>query len=313
LKYDVIVAENISKRYKSVTALKDVSFRVSKSEIHGFLGPNGAGKTTTMKILSTLLAPDSGKAYVHGYDVVKEAKEVRKHIALLMQQKSLDETLTVEENLFLFGKIHGINKDELKERIRDVLEELELSDLRKRIIMSLSMGQQRLVQLARTLILDRDTIFLDEPTENLDPRMRRTVWDIIMRKNKEGKTFFISTHYIDEAEYLCNKVTIINHGVTVATGTLAEFRDKLGEYVLELRTFKGYEENKSVLDKLLKEHSLKGYVTSTSVIIVSTSRDILENIVKENEHSDFLIRPLSLEDVFLIYTGKGFLEAWKYE
>lgn len=312
---DAIVAERISKRFGKIDALKDVSFKVNEKEIHGYLGPNGAGKTTTIKILSTLLVPDSGKAYVNGFDVVKESNKVKQHIAVLMQWISLDETLSVEENLYIYGKIHGISSIELRRRVSEVVEEFGLTDLKRRIVATLSMGQQRLVQLSRIFLLERDIVILDEPTSNLDPTVRRIVWDIIRKWNKRGKTFLISTHYIHEAEFLCNRVSIINKGVVIASGTIDEFREKIGKFVLELRTFKEARENKRILNDLLKKYNLTGgYVTSMSVVIVSSKEDTLRNIVIEDkEIGDFEIRPLSLEDVFLVCTGEGFWEAWKYD
>ena len=230
---EVITTESLTKHYKNVCAVEDLNLRVNSGEIFGFLGPNGAGKTTTIRVLTTLAKPSSGSVYVAGFDVAKEPEKVKKIIGVVQQHLTLDLDLNVRENLELHGRLHHIPSDKRSERIRELLEYVGLTDQSRRMIQELSGGMKKAAMIARSLMHKPSLLFLDEPTVGLDVQMRRRMWDLIRRLNRDGTTIFLTTHYIEEAEALCSRVGIVHQGRLIALGTPAELRQKVGLVTVE--------------------------------------------------------------------------------
>jgi ABC-2 type transport system ATP-binding protein len=225
---------NLVKRYGEITAIRDVSFEVKAGEIFAFLGPNGAGKTTTIKILTTLLKPTSGIVEVDGFNPTVHQSEVRKRFGIVFQDPSLDDQLTAFENMDLHGALYGVPKKVRKERIEQLLSLFHLWDRRTHLVKNFSGGMRRRLEIARCMLHTPKIIFLDEPTLGLDPQTRNQLWTHIKRLNEEeGVTVFLTTHYMDEAERMANRIAIIDHGAIVAQGTLTELTEKTGTDSLE--------------------------------------------------------------------------------
>jgi ABC-2 type transport system ATP-binding protein len=221
-----IVIENLGKKYQDVTALDDLNLQVGKGELFGLLGPNGAGKTTTINILCGLVKPTAGTATVCGYDVVKESLKVKDLIGVCIQETAIYPYLTGAENVDLFGNLHAMNKAELKERRNMLLTKMGLAEDAKRRAGKYSGGMKRRLSLVLALISDPQIAFLDEPTVAMDPQSRHAVWDFLKELKKEEKTIVLTTHYMEEAEELCDRVGIIDHGKLIALGTPKELISK---------------------------------------------------------------------------------------
>lgn len=221
-----IVIENLGKKYQDVTALDDLNLQVGKGELFGLLGPNGAGKTTTINILCGLVKPTAGTATVCGYDVVKESLKVKDLIGVCIQETAIYPYLTGAENVDLFGNLHAMNKAELKERRNMLLTKMGLAEDAKRRAGKYSGGMKRRLSLILALISDPQIAFLDEPTVAMDPQSRHAVWDFLKELKKEEKTIVLTTHYMEEAEELCDRVGIIDHGKLIALGTPKELISK---------------------------------------------------------------------------------------
>jgi ABC-2 type transport system ATP-binding protein len=229
----IIVTEKLTKNYGSIGAVQDLNLNIHAGETFGFLGPNGAGKTTTIRMLNTLTKPTSGCAFVNGFDVVTESAKVKNEFGVVQQQMSLDRDLDVKENLELHARLHHIDSDERKRRIADLLDYVGLTDQADRMVMTLSGGMQKRVMIIRALIHRPKILFLDEPTVGLDAQTRRRLWELIRRLNRDGTTIFLTTHYIEEAEALCERVGIIHQGRLIALGKPIELRQKLGLFAVE--------------------------------------------------------------------------------
>ncbi|MEM0315618.1 MAG: ATP-binding cassette domain-containing protein, partial [Archaeoglobaceae archaeon] len=226
-----VVVEKLVKDFGNFRAVDEISFEVEEGEIFGLLGPNGAGKTTVVMILATLLKPSSGKAFVAGHDVVKEASMVRKKIGIVFQETTLDLELTVRENLDFHGRLYGLKRDERNRRIKEVLELVELTEKANVAVKKLSGGMKRRLEIARGLLHFPRVLFLDEPTLGLDAISRRKIWEYILRV-KGDTTIFLTTHYIEEAEKLCNRVAIMNRGKIVAIDEPEKLIDSAGSVVV---------------------------------------------------------------------------------
>ncbi len=233
---DAIVVEDLVKKFKDVTAVDHVSFSVRSGEIYGLLGPNGAGKTTTIHILTTLLRPTSGKALVAGFDVVRQPHEVRKRIGIVFQDPSLDNLLTAYDNMYIHGRLYGLSGDELKRKIYELLDFVELKQYANKLVKYFSGGMRRRLEIARALLHEPEILFLDEPTIGLDPQTRVKIWDYIMAiKREHGTTILLTTHYMDEADQLCDRVAIMDHGKIRAEGPPEELKSALGGEIIYLK------------------------------------------------------------------------------
>ena len=217
-----IVIEHLGKKYQDVTALDDLTLQVGKGELFGLLGPNGAGKTTTINILCGLVKPTTGTATVCGYDVLKESAKVKDLIGVCIQETAIYPYLTGAENVELFGNLHAMDKAELNARRNMLLTKMGLTEDAKRRAGKYSGGMKRRLSLILALINDPQIAFLDEPTVAMDPQSRHAVWDFLKELKREEKTIILTTHYMEEAEELCDRVGIIDHGKLIALGTPKE-------------------------------------------------------------------------------------------
>ncbi len=230
---NIIEVKNLTKKFKDITAVKNVSFEVRKGEIFTFLGPNGAGKTTTIRMLTTLLQPTGGKLSVAGHDPVSEKDSVRHSFGIVFQDPSLDDELTAEENMEFHGVLYSIPKKLRRERTEELLKFVELWDRKGDLVKTFSGGMKRRLEIARSLLHHPEVLFLDEPTIGLDPQTRNHIWSYIQDLNKrEGITVFFTTHYIEEAEKVTTRVAIIDHGEISAVGTPEELKTKTGTNTL---------------------------------------------------------------------------------
>lgn len=221
--------QSVQKVFGSVSVVQNLSFEIPTGEMFGLLGPNGAGKSTTIRMITTLTQPTQGHIQVAGYDVVREKFQVQQRMGVVLQQISVDGDLTVWENMEFHGRLHHIPQPERRQRITRWLEYVELADRRNDLAKTLSGGMKRRLQIARALLHEPEILFLDEPTVGLDPQTRRRLWEIIRDLNKQGMTMLLTTHYMDEVEYLCDRIGILDHGQLIELGTLAELRQKHGE------------------------------------------------------------------------------------
>ncbi|MRH90819.1 ATP-binding cassette domain-containing protein [Nocardia sp. SYP-A9097] len=229
-----IETQSLGKTFGSLTAVDKVDLRVTAGTVFGLLGPNGAGKTTTVRMLATLLRPDSGSATVFGHDVVRQATAVRSMIGLTGQYAAVDENLTAVENLRLFGQLLGLNRRAAARRAEELLEQFELTAAARRRVGTFSGGMRRRLDLAATLITLPPLIFLDEPTTGLDPHTRERMWSIVRDLVGRGATILLTTQYLEEADALADRIAVIDHGTVVAEGTAGELKSSLGEEMLRI-------------------------------------------------------------------------------
>lgn len=221
----------LTKTYGHVRAVDNLTFSVHEGEIFGLLGPNGAGKTTTIKMLTTLCKPTGGRCFINGFDVVTHPYEIKKYIGVVPQENNLDRELTAYENLYIYSMLHSVREREKK--IHDALTMVGIWERKDTVVSKFSGGMQRRLLIARALLSDPSVLFLDEPSIGLDPQIRRQLWDIIRKSKIEGRTIILTTHYIEEAEALCDRVGILSKGRLIALGTPAQLRNSVGEYIIE--------------------------------------------------------------------------------
>ncbi len=230
----IIEARGLVKKFDDITAVDHISFHVNKGEIFAFLGPNGAGKTTTIKMFTTLLQPTDGTIRINGFDPTTQPHDVRRSFGIIFQDPSTDDDLTAYENLEFHGVLYDIPKDTRRERINELLKIVELESRRNDLVKEFSGGMKRRLEIARGLLHHPTIIFLDEPTLGLDPQTRNHLWDYIKSMNqKEGVTVFFSTHYMEEADRMADRIAIIDHGTIVADGTPKELKDQTSSHSLE--------------------------------------------------------------------------------
>ena len=307
---EVIKAEGLTKIFnKSLVAVDHVDFSVRHGEIFGFLGPNGAGKTTTINMLITVLKPTEGTASVLGYDIVKQANDVRKVIGVVPQEYTADEDLTGYENIILCADLYGIPRKVSKKRALELLDLVELTPFKDKRVETYSGGMRRRLELASGLINRPKVFFLDEPTLGLDVQTRAATWDYIRRLKKEyGMTLFMTTHYLEEADALCDRIAIIDHGKIVVTGTPSELKDSLGGDIITI----SIKENVDVGDLIRDVENVKEVKKEDGAYRVKaeygevTAPFIIEALRKKG----YTVTKLSmseptLNDVYLEYTGRA--------
>jgi ABC-2 type transport system ATP-binding protein len=304
----IIKVERLTKFFGEFAAVREVSFEVEKGEIFGILGPNGAGKTTLIKMLSTLLKPSAGKAFVAGYDVVREPQKVRKSIGIVFQEATLDVELTARENLDFHGRIYGMDGRRREERIAEVLELVGLSEKADVLVKKFSGGMQRRLEIARGFMHFPKVLFLDEPTLGLDVQTRRNIWDYIEKlRRDEDVTIILTTHYIEEAERLCDRVAIIDFGRIIALDTVDNLRGRIGEDTIEISVNGEFE-------SALKQNNLKVMRTDEGLILSTSNgeRLIPELFSLAQKHGveiqSIRLKKSSLEDVFVLLTGRKIRE-----
>jgi ABC-2 type transport system ATP-binding protein len=297
----------LKRSFKSLLVLDGINFSVNRGEILALLGPNGAGKTTTIKILSTLLLPDSGEAKVNGFDVVQQAKNVRRSIGLTGQYAAVDEYLTGKENLEMIGRLYRLSKDEAAKRAEELLRRLDLSESENRPVRTYSGGMRRRIDLAMSLIASPPVIFLDEPTTGLDPRSRITMWEIIRELASTDITILLTTQYMEEADNLSDRIVVIDKGKVIDEGTPAQLKSKVGsdhlEFVISVESsFEKAVQAVSVKDlRMDKENRSISVPTKNGAEDLKKILELLENSrIKIEEIS---LRQPTLDDVFLSLTG----------
>ncbi len=301
-----IVAKNLTKRFENLTAVDDVSFEIKEGEIFGLLGPNGAGKTTTLLMLATLLKPSNGVATVNGFDVLRNPQQVRESIGMVFQDPSSDELLTGYENLKLHALLYDLPNNQIEGSIRGVLDLVDLTNRKNDQVKKYSGGMRRRLEIARGLLHNPRVLFLDEPTLGLDPQTREHIWDYIEKLTKEIKmTIVITTHYMEEAERLCNRVAIIDYGKIVALGSPKYLRSKLGGDIIKLV---GRDIETTRLKRLKFVKKVEKMNNSVKLTVENAGKN-LQKILKELGNVDSVeIRPVTLNDVFLHFTGREIRE-----
>jgi len=221
MKKEMIVVKNLVKKFKDLTAVDNISFNVKEGEIFAFLGPNGAGKTTTIKMLTTLLHPTAGSIKVNSFDVMHNQDKVRASFGIVFQDPSIDDELTAYENMEFHGVLYSVPKDVRRKRIDELLEIVELSDRKNNLVKEFSGGMKRRLEIARGMLHHPKIIFLDEPTQGLDPQTRNKMWDYVKKLNKKEKiTVFFTTHYMEEAQKVAQRISVIDQGKIIKTGTV---------------------------------------------------------------------------------------------
>jgi len=299
----------VTKRYGALTALDSFDLEVERGTIFALLGPNGAGKTTLIRILTTLMRPTAGEAYVSGLNTALQGKEIRRQIGVVPQENSLDRYLTARENLELHARLHTMEPKKYKERIDELLELFGLAGRQHDFPDTFSGGMQRRLVVARALIHEPEVLFLDEPTTGLDPQSRRAVWDYI--RSIAGKmTIFLTTHYLEEAEQLCERVAIMDHGRLITMGSSTELKAQLtGGAVYEIEFADEAEHYSAALRKMSCVGRLE---TSGRVVSVTLERwECLAEVVSALNGAELRrisLREKTLEEVFISLTGKGVRE-----
>lgn len=306
-----VIAENLVKTYDkgAVKALNGLSLDVEEGTVLGVLGPNGAGKTTTVRILATLLTPDSGRATVAGIDVIKNPDQVREVIGLSGQYAAVDETLTGWDNLVMFSRLYHLSPSASKKRAEELLEQFSLTDAARRPIRTYSGGMRRRLDLAASLIVKPKILFLDEPTTGLDPRGRQEMWGVIDGLVKDGTTLLLTTQYLEEADQLADDIAVIDQGTVIARGTSDELKRQVGgerlEIVVEAEDLKKVTEivekvsgGKAAVDQGSRQVSAP--VTTGSKALIEAARSLDDAGIHP---LDIALKRPSLDDVFIALTG----------
>jgi ABC-2 type transport system ATP-binding protein len=312
---DVIKVEGLTKVFNhNLTAVDHIDFSVKRGEIFGFLGPNGAGKTTTIKMLITVIRPTSGKASILGGDIAKQSMDVRSAIGVVPQEYTADEDLTAMENILLCADLYGIPRSVSKKRSLELLELVELTAFKDKRVQTFSGGMRRRLELASGLINRPKVLFLDEPTLGLDVQTRAATWNYVKMLKKEfGMTLFLTTHYLEEADALCDRIAIIDHGKIVVIGTPTELKDSLGGDIITLSIQKDQEDITELISKV--EHVKEVKKENSGYIIKSANGELTAPLIIEAlRESGHVVTKLSLtkptlNEVYMQFTGRSMRDA----
>jgi ABC-2 type transport system ATP-binding protein len=306
-----IAVEKIVKRYGDFEAVKGVSFSVAEGEIFGLLGPNGAGKSTLIRMMTTLMPVTSGKAYVAGHDVEREPDSVRRSIGVIPQALTSDPDLTVEENLSIYAKLYGVSRAQRIKNIAEVLEAVELTKWRGAQTKTLSGGMRRRLEIARGLVHDPRIFFLDEPTTGLDPVSRMAVWEMLNNlKKRRSLTILLTTHYMEEADRLCDRIAIVDHGALVALGTPTQLKAGVpGSNIVQIQFSREDENWAGLLRRLDGVTSVQAQTGGVYRILTSdgsrTTMQVVELASSKGETlASLTVQNTTLDDVFVHYTGR---------
>jgi ABC-2 type transport system ATP-binding protein len=308
----MLQVHNLVKEYDDFVAVKGISFDIKEGEIFGLLGPNGAGKTTTISVLSTLYAPTSGDAFVSGHSVVKESMAVRNLIGVIPQELALYDDLTARENMVFWGQMYGLSGKALKARVDEVLEQIGLADKASKRIETYSGGMKRRVNIGVGLLHKPRLLFMDEPTVGIDPQSRRAILDSVKELNQQGMTVLYTTHYMEEAEELSDRVGIIDHGELIALGTQAELTRQVGENDTLILHIDEHQDGETLATAVRAIPSvLRADVTDHAVVIITPgAEEILAPVITVANEMGIKIRSVdirepNLEAVFLHLTGRA--------
>ncbi|APF40564.1 ABC transporter ATP-binding protein [Neomicrococcus aestuarii] len=304
----VISASHLQKRYGDFTAVKDISFDVPAGESFGLLGPNGAGKSTTMRMIGGVSQRSGGNLTIMGLDPEEHGPEVRAHLGVVPQQDNLDEEITVRDNLIMYGRYFGLTRSYLKPKSEELLEFAQLADKADNRVSALSGGMKRRLTIARSLVNDPKILLLDEPTTGLDPQARHILWDRLFRLKERGVTLILTTHYMDEAEQLCDRLIVVDKGEIMAEGSPSQLiREYSTREVLELRF--GTDRNATVGQELQGIGDRLETLPDRVLIYADNGEAALEQVTGRGLNPiTSLVRRSSLEDVFLRLTGRSLVE-----
>ena len=301
----IIEVNNLHKSYAGQRVVDDISIRIQRGECYGLLGPNGAGKSTTLRLLLGLTDPDGGNITLLGQAVPGKAREARLRIGVVPQMDNLDPDFTVEENLLVYGRYFGMADADIKARIPNLLEFANLTSKRDAMVPTLSGGMKRRLSLARALVNDPDIIFLDEPTTGLDPQARHLIWQRLRELTSQGKTLLLTTHFMEEAERLCHRLGILDHGRMIAEDTPRDMiKHNIEPQVVEVFGDQVEEWAQSHAAKFSQRFEVSG---ETAFCYVSDAQPLLAHL-QEQAELRYLHRPANLEDVFIKLTGREMRE-----
>jgi ABC-2 type transport system ATP-binding protein len=303
-----IEASGLVKTFGATRAVDGVDLAVATGSVYGVLGPNGAGKTTTIRMLATLLRPDAGFARVLGHDIVSEADAVRSAVSLTGQLASVDEDLTGRENLILLARLLGFKRAQAKARAAELLEAFDLTDAAGRLVKNYSGGMRRRLDIAASIVVTPELMFLDEPTTGLDPRSRNQVWDIIRALVAEGTTILLCTQYLDEADQLAEGIAVIDHGKVIAEGTPGQLKASVGSGALHVRLLDPNQRTEAQRVLVRELHAVRLEADPAALSASCADADRAAQAVAELSRSgvrvaDFSLGQPSLDEVFLALTG----------
>jgi lipooligosaccharide transport system ATP-binding protein len=301
----LVRARGLIKRFGSFTAVDGIDFDLYRGEAFGFLGPNGAGKSSTMRMIGCVSPPSGGELRILGADPVKDGSMIRARLGVVPQEDTLDVELTVRENLLVYGRYFGLSRKLIRERTEQLLEFVQLEDRAKDKVEPLSGGMKRRLTIARSLINDPDILILDEPTTGLDPQARHVVWDRLFRLKQRGVTLILTTHYMDEAEQLCDRLVVMDHGRFAAVGSPRELIERYcSPEVVELRFDPQLHD--AAAEKLKDFSAERAEVLADRILLYVSDGDAALTEVREQgfEPITSLVRRGTLEDVFLHLTGR---------
>lgn len=304
----MISAQGLTKNFGSFVAVDGIDFEVRRGEAFGLLGPNGAGKSTTMRMIASTSRRDGGDLKILGMDPNKNGPEIRAHLGVVPQQDNLDRELKVWENLYIYGRYFGLSRNFLKNKIDELIGFAQLEEKRNSKTDDLSGGMKRRLTIARALVNEPEILMLDEPTTGLDPQARHVLWDRLFRLKEQGVTLVITTHYMDEAEQLCDRLIVMDKGKIMAEGSPAELIKKFSsKEVLEVRF--GSSKNKAAAKKIASLGDRIEVLPDRILVYAENGEKILEKIVKLGlKPLTSLVRRSSLEDVFLRLTGRTLVD-----
>jgi lipooligosaccharide transport system ATP-binding protein len=305
----LVHARGLTKRFGGFTAVDGIDFDLFRGEAFGFLGPNGAGKSSTMRMLGCVSPPTSGELTILGGDPVRDGVAIRGRLGVVPQEDTLDSELTVRENLLVYGRYFGLPRSVINERTDSLLDFVQLTERAGDQVDPLSGGMKRRLTIARSLINDPDILILDEPTTGLDPQARHVVWDRLFRLKQRGVTLILTTHYMDEAEQLCDRLVVMDHGKIAAAGTPRELIDRYSTpEVVELRFAPGQQEDAVQKIKDLSPERLE--LTADRILVYAADGDEFIGRVHAAgiDPAAELVRRSSLEDVFLYLTGRTLVD-----
>jgi lipooligosaccharide transport system ATP-binding protein len=304
----LIRARGLTKKFGDFTAVNGIDFDVVKGESFGLLGPNGAGKSTAMRMIGATSQRTSGELTILGKDPEQFGPQIRAHLGVVPQQDNLDNHLSVTENLYIYGRYFGLNRKFLKGKIEELLTFAQLEEKRNAKVESLSGGMKRRLTIARALVSEPEILMLDEPTTGLDPQARHILWDRLFRLKEDGVTLLITTHFMDEAEQLCDRLVVMDKGSIMAEGSPAQLiKDYSTKEVLEVRF--GSERNSEMANDLRQLCDRIEELPDRILMYTEDGEELLERVYKKGFHpKTSLVRRSSLEDVFLRLTGRTLVD-----